>query len=405
MINLHIPVNSLGFGLFSLAYYKIFTETGTDVRVCPINEVPRGSVDGLLEDLEIDKDKFYNSIGEPNKDDTTVTIWHPHEIARLQTARTIGYTHFEIDDLSLDAAKQIMKLDNIVVCYQDAVNVIRSSYAKYAAEASLADTKITTVHLIEGPCVPLMLKKPINTLKEVRELALSLSKGQTIFGSSGKWEVRKNHPMIIDSIDALKLPITLVALWNNVFTGGLAEPIQYLTNHGWQIDQQFTLRGGLGYVFKNKHGAHVILVPPIERYRDVLSLYRTFDVYLAISSGEGWDMPLAECIGLGVTAIISKNTAHNVYIQASSSWDISPFVIPCERVLAYDGRWFKGEGCWFKPKENIFMTKLAIMHTSKHDSHMRGPNFTSTLDLCKKEKLAARFKEVFDGLPDNAVTT
>jgi len=357
-----IPINKLGFGMFSLGVIKALQDANMKIGIIPINANLDPDLNEILEDIEYNKEEF-QALLDNGKDlnfikeaSHNIVIWHPQGCdTYLQKDKiNILWTHFETTYLSDKTIHSVSLFDKILVC----------SHAAEIILNSLVGNKTISLY---GPVIPAYLDykpSPLTIIGSINQFIDT--ENRAICVSSGKWEKRKNHMMIVDSF--VENSGILLGVWSNPFTGGLKEPIEYLTLHGWYAVGQFMFEGSKepATVFKNKHNKQsaIVMFPYIKRYRDVLRLFKTGHIYIAISSGEGWDMPAVEASSLGLLCILSNNTAHELYdsyqaIGNPTQLDIISSV-PCRRKLAIDGKWFHGEGYWWEPHEASYNQILAF---------------------------------------------
>lgn len=357
-LSIRCPINNLGFGLFGLGIFLSYGGS-CGYRARGINskdDVEKNLTASQWKIQEYLRDRFFadtEPATENERKNGLINIWHPtgiHEGFPVGTALKIGWTHFETDHLSDIEIDHLSQLDGIIICSEWAKGVLIENFNR-------RNKRLPKVHIVPGPALSTCIDSrgvttdynyAFETVKGIKDKFHT-----NVLISSGKWEIRKNHPDIIKVINNTRLPIHLIGLWDNPFTGGTTEPIKFLMDNEFSLEFCGEVKERQIPVFINKHGARVFVFPRLESVREVIDMYRYSDGYLAVSSGEGWDMPAVEAISLSIPTLITYNTAHMEYTNPHNT-----FSIPCETVRAYDGRWFHGTGNWYKPSYAVLDEKI-----------------------------------------------
>lgn len=351
-LNLIAPINSLGYGIFTLGVIKELNKLKRPYNLFPIGNVNWAEVETYCHDMEINYLELVDSIlNERQLDEIkyqypTVIMWHAHELDKyIKVDKTdyksrhkiMGFTQFETDYFDLKLLKRL----------SDSLDIVSTSSSWGTGIILNAVSIPNKANPQFGPCTPLLLSKNIEPIESIRQFFNFANKDIVI--SSGKWEFRKDQETILTEYSKIDNPEKVIfGFWYNAFTGGNKEPIEWLHRLGFTLQEsieihlQEVIRAD---IYKNDKGGTVVLFPRINRWIDLMRLYRTGTYFLSISKGEGWDLPALECIGLGLPVLLSLNTAH---------FDYSPIFggFNCEPKLAYDGKWFFGEGNWY-PIKNI----------------------------------------------------
>lgn len=374
-----MPINTLGFGVFSLAFYRDLILSGHfNVNIEPIgNNKITDDVENLLTNISLDKNRLLHDLDKSyDKDNVTITIWHPQqmEIALKSNKLNIGYVHFETDYLNSQTVNKLNKHNDLTLTC--------SHWGQ-----SILDELGVNSKVLHGPN-PLRLysRDTFEYLYPPFDLPKA-ALNKHIIMSSGKWEKRKGHHIIVDAMDHLE-NTTLLAVWDNPFTGGDTQPMQYLAQKGWRLLFRFLYNGLINCFEKN--GNMIVLFSRRTKYEDIIRMYATVELYISASAGEGWDLPLVEAST--ITKIIgTANTAHLEYLSKSE-------YIPVKgSVVANDSIFFNGtQGSWyptdvtklvFKIKD-FFREKEEYMATvdmaGSFESCIIRPRFCNySVDLCK----------------------
>jgi len=346
---LQAPINSLGYGVFALGYYKILRDRHEDLHVLPIGNPNIGAIEDLMDIIGVDKQDYIDRMipGVNGLTDyTTLTIWHAHELNKSVGPNKYGHSTFETTKIHGGNSGSIRDSVNTVMTPSDwGVRVLRE-------------------HNIKAECVPgpaSLLGVDVSMYRNFDFLKNHFDSSTPIFMSSGKWEKRKNQQGILDAISNVDEPVNLIGLWDNPFTNGLVAPMEYLTHLKFNLARVLNHENNLIYIYKRGKDT-VILVSYVKSYKDVVSLYNITDCYMSISCGEGWDLPLVETISMGIPSIASYNTAHTQYIESKDE-----FSLECTEELAKDGIFFDGnQGNWYPVKRlsdvSELMNKIIYYH-------------------------------------------
>ena len=340
-VNLVAPLNQLGFGIFSVIYYTALKQEGFEVNWEMIGNSDPVSIKQIVEDYGLDMSELLKDLSRPlDPDCKTLTIWHPNQIKKTDVGtEQIGITHFETTLLKADEIAQLKSMDQIYVC---------SEWGRKVLE----DHGITSNGVCPGVSATHSLKEHNPEHSKMRgklDKAFDSKVGdrRLILASAGKWETRKDQEKIIEAIELTSSGnVYLVAFWNNIFTGGLTQPLEHMTSRGWTIVEKMCPIGssGTGYILQyNGENKKILLMPFMDSQIRLNNFINAADAYISISRGEGWDQPLVDAMGMGMLCVVSYNTAHTEYINGKNA-----IVIPCNRELAVDKIWFDGsKGDWY----------------------------------------------------------
>lgn len=356
-MNFIAPLNSLGFGIYAFGYLRAFQHIGIDVNLQPLGadqskEWPNSSeAKELADTFKIDRYQEY--LKRPlSSDVNTLILWHPDQICdyTIEGSTNYGYTHFETTDFASHPNKKLKvtspKIESIHVSNEWAASILK-------------DYGIKSDPVIPGPAMPLY----VDTSKvEPFDMLYNATRDKLTLMSSGKWEVRKGHLNLVRWISTYPEPINLIGLWDNFFTGGLEEPIRYITKLGFKFKSTVKVPQSLGSelrIYTNEVGTNIILFSFIPRWIDTLRVYKCCDCFVGISAGEGWDLPLVEAMALKIPVMATDNTAHTAYINSHNS-----FLVNSGLDVAQDNKWFNGKvGYWYPATEDSFYFNLELLHS------------------------------------------
>lgn len=360
-LRLVIPVNSLGYGMHSMAHYKALVECDdVNIRLEPIGNISNHET--IIKELGISEGRFKKDL-ERNIDGAAPSfiLWHSEHLGRyLGKGLNVGATLFETDKLMPNELLGLNSVDRVATYSQWGVDVLNKH--------GLIAQKIV------GPCIP-SYTDAYSKIKAFELLDLKIGDDKVII-SPGKWEIRKGHPTFVHDISVLAKSsyFSVFAFWNNIFTGGLAQPVQCLLDNGWKLKGQYSRGESMLYAYILGH-ATLYLFGHISSHEELMSLYKRADIMASYSCGEGWDLPCIDAIYMECGVIATDNTAHREYSNHFAE------TLTCNKSVADDGIWFKkNRGNWYPPKEDNRLLALKSML-----------NLDSSLDLTANRKSIASF--------------
>ena len=347
------PINDLGYGLFGIGLYKKLIQIDNSWNLCELNGKPSPNEyeKSILDQFKIDyitNNQAFNKIAETEKTaEINCSVFHASQLRTFlnEHARNFAFIHFETDRLSVSDMSGLEKVDKIFVCSPWAKQIL----IKHGFKEDIIQDNI-------GISFPLLSsdysKQRILSTDTYKELQILFNKIRIklppfVFTNVGKLEVRKGHYSIIKALSLSKLPVTMVTLWSNPFMKdyGYSELHNALIQEDFKLTQSGTFQSQNISIYQNEHDTTVFVLPRLKSYIDVLRTIALSNCYICASSGEGWNMPAVEAMGLGVPIILPKNTAHLAYSSKIK------YMLECETALAYDGLWFNGnQGNWYPVK-------------------------------------------------------
>jgi glycosyltransferase involved in cell wall biosynthesis len=333
-INLHAPLNKLGFGIFSFSYFKALKRQGYKVNWELIGSFDSDVATDICNDFNYDFKILEQSVNTPLNDSVpTITIWHPSDLSRgTKGTLQIGITHFETDKFTDAEVVSMKKCDIVTAC---------SGWGKTILQKYNINTAI-----VPGICAP-MYMPPLDPPDWISRLKAHLDPGgtATFISSVGKWEDRKDQEKFLNCIDAMNLAqkVIIFGSWYNTFTNGLVNPFKYLNKNGWNNTETLSCDDIQVHRWNTHPDLECILFPFLPSQSDLLSLIASTDIFVSSSRGEGWNQPLVEAMYLKKICVIPNNTAHMEYADS-----INSFLVKTEKATAVDGIWFDGSrGSWY----------------------------------------------------------
>jgi glycosyltransferase involved in cell wall biosynthesis len=391
-INLVAPLNCLGFGIFSIVYYKILKSRGYDINWHVIGHPHPEDILDLCDNFQLTPDEVDKDCCRPiNPSCPSLTIWHPHEITKATQSVTgvrVGLTHFETDGLRTNETTTMAQMDKILVCSRWAKDVL------YRHGVNRTD-------VIPGICAPMHMPKSEENDSVFRLGEYILETYGTMIVSCGKWEGRKGQTLQVDALLDPKLSntskIALIGFWNNVFTNDLQEPTKYLMEKGWTVKETIIAGDIQPTAWEHPSVPHtVIIVPYLNKMKDMHDIMKGCDLYITTSKGEGWDQPTVEAMALAVPVIGTYNTAHIEYFH-----EYYTFLIDCHTEEARDGVWFRGDrGNWYPPKQDQVTAAI-----NEALSQLNVPNYLYEMGeggkeaikrICSDDNIVAKLEEALE---------
>lgn len=189
------------------------------------------------------------------------------------------------------------------------------------------------------------------------ELATLRTEGYKIFFSGGKFEKRKGHHLILDTLSKFftDQKICLLAHWDNPFIQQFDRFLgKLLMDHG--CCEVKLLDETRHYSMDN---IRIFPIPRVNSFKTVRSLYAEADFGLFPAFAEGWNLPLIEMMSMEKPCIATNYSAHTDFIDRHSPLTIQQS--EGQMVPANDGVWFHGDrGDWFEPTSWSFKEKIEL---------------------------------------------
>jgi glycosyltransferase involved in cell wall biosynthesis len=312
-INLHCPINLLGYGIVSVNILKALKTAGHKVFLHPIGN-------GAEINSEADKTVLEESLRDAetyNPQSPCLKIWHAPQLKQMiGRGLHIGMPIFELDRFSPNEIHQLNSIDRVIVA---------SRWAAQVLEANGVKTRIGVA--------PYGVDRSIFRPATPGELNNSIANDTaTKFLSIGKWEVRKGHDIIVEAFNKAFTQsdnVSLIMNCHNPFIGS--------RNAEWEELYQSSPLGEKIFVFNER----------LQNQYNVATLMQSVDCGLFPARAEGWNLEALEMLSCGKPIIITDGTAHREYTNHHNSMLIEVD----KKEEAYDGVFFFGQGQWFALEE------------------------------------------------------
>lgn len=327
-INLIAPINTVSYGIVSLNILKELFNF-VDVALWPISQPQVTN----KEDLEyvsraIENARFYDPSAP------CIRIWHQFDLAQfVGHGKHIGFPIFELDSFNKQEIHQLKMVDQLMVC---------SNWAKNVIEANLGSSFSDKTHVIPLG-VDNNLFKPLNNRKD----------GKYIFFNCGKWEVRKGHDILGEAFAKAFTPDDDVELW--LMTSNL-----FCTPEETKQWESIYINNPLFKYGKIK------FIPRVDKHEEVYTIMSKVDCGVFPSRAEGWNLEALEMMACGKPIIITDYSAHTEFCTDANS----ELITIDGTELAFDNKWFFGQGNWAKIGKHE-INKIAEKMRMVYDSNKR----------------------------------
>jgi len=318
-LNLVAPINTVSYGIVSLNILKELSNI-IDVSLWPIGEPQvTNQTDWDYVQRACENARSY----DPNA--PCIRIWHQFDLAQFVGRGThVGFPIFELDKFSKLERHHLKSVDKIFVCSNWAKEVINNDIGEaYASKTNVIQLGVDTKLFSPTPLV---------------------KKKNYVFFNCGKWEIRKGHDILSEAFNRAFSTEDNVELWlmtENLFCSKEE-------NAAWQSR----------YINTPMYSAGKIkFIPRVNTHEEVYKIMTQTDCGIFPSRAEGWNLEALEMMSIGRPVVITNYSAHTQYCNNKNS-----FLIPVHQTeLAYDDKWFFGQGSWgvVKSKDVAESMKLA----------------------------------------------
>jgi glycosyltransferase involved in cell wall biosynthesis len=173
------------------------------------------------------------------------------------------------------------------------------------------------------------------------------------FLALGKFEVRKGHPELVEAFKMAfptEKDVILYMMVHNPFMGP-----------GTQVVEG---------VIKDlaKGDPRVRFLQPVQAHSDVAATINSIDCGVFPTRGEGWGIPVLECLSCGKPVIATFITSHKEFLDHDVAYEVATDGL----VTANDGMFFHGFGRWYEPNVKSIADQMRKAYDSKWRENPKG---------------------------------
>lgn len=325
-INIICPINQLGYGITSLNIVKNLNSMTNVALWCIGQPQVTSQEDANIITKCLENNKFLD-FNAP-----CIKIWHQNDMTQFAgKGPRIGFPIFELDKFNNLEKHHLNSLDKIFVCSNWAKTVVLN-------ETSLDDDDVAVIPL----GVDHSIFQPVDYPES----------DTTRFFNCGKWEIRKGHDILVE-------------LFNDAFDPeDNVELILMCENPFCSQDEQ---KKWENLFLKSKLGNKIHIIPRQSTQQEVYNIMKQSHCGVFPSRAEGWNLELLEMMACGRPVITTDYSAHTEFCNKNNSYltEVS------DTELAYDNKWFHGQGNWAKLGNNQKLSMIESMR-SVHNLRKNG---------------------------------
>lgn len=327
------PANGLGYGVVCVNVVHALRRVGVNACYRPWPRDPNAlspeALHSFREDVAVSIHNARNEWTEKYNHLPHLHIWHEWQLGGPWTGPTIGMPFFETTPIRPDAIMPLLGCRNVVVPSKWAVDVLQSSGLRNAS------------HVRYVGFDPIVYN-PTHRNEKINE--------SRTFIHVGKFEIRKGVDLVFRAFAAVrrKKDKLLLLVDNPFHYKWYGEALRLCTEAKLMSDPQ-----------------SVFMLSPRPTHLSLARLYKSADIGIQPSRGEGWGLPTMEMLACGTKVVATDNTGHGEFVQQMGGFVVkSSGLEPAE-----DGVFFNGSRQWYHVELSDVITSLkeamkAPMHTS-----------------------------------------
>ena len=333
-INLNCTIGNTGYGITSLNILKGLYQKNIDLSLFMIGnsaELNYPEEKAVIEELHNKKQLFdYNA--------PFLKIWHPNDLAyKIGKGHYYALTFFELDTLSMGERHHLNYVDYIFVA------------SKWGKEVLLNNG-------IKKPIYVAPLGVDLSIFAEKNDIKI---KDNYVFSHIGKWEKRKGQDFLIKCFE-------------NAFDINDNVELRLLPHNPFLNDQQ--LSEWLNLVNNSKLKDKIKIYKRLPTQYHLSEFIEQSDCCIFLSRAEGWNNEIPECMALNKPIIATNYSAHTEYCDSNNS-----FLVDIDELeLAYDQKWFYGQGKWAKLGDKEMEQTVDLMRMVYNKNITTNPNGVQT---------------------------
>lgn len=319
---------STSYSLLTMNFLREMLNAGVQIRLFPMDNPTPASEQFSR---EIQSTFYRNNNPSHFRDAPSLRFGHQFDLFNHVSKPRIGYTVFELDDLTPLEQDSVLSTDIVITPNNYHANVLK----KYHDNVHVVPIGVdTTLFGYSG--------NPIRQMLNIPEDA-------TLFCCIGKIERRKCFREMCEAFSLAFDP------GDNVYFALVSEN-PFVNNEEWKS------------LYKNsKMGSQIVWLKKFKNHSDIANLLKDSDCLVAPSRAEGWNMPILEKMCSGGHVITTNVTAMADYCSPINSHLIELD----EMESAFDPPFFQGQGNWYK-WEHKHTERLASLMRDIHEKKQKG---------------------------------
>jgi len=378
MINVYAPINLLGYGIHANNMVKALIDSEEEINLTPLGE--------------IQNDPYFEPYWKKARDNAlnfdakapSLFIFHDQFSHQACGNPLLSFSVFETTKISELSKRMLMNGPTDVILTTTAAH-------KAILEENGISKRIEVVNEGVDDCI-------FNTVPATKFIDTK----KFTFITVGKKEMRKNTDMAIMSFIQTMgdKEVALIAHTFNPFANKeKGHPFQNLACWVGFDPQNYGYRY-VGWTGKAHHFTNdksdIYFTPPIIQTAEMACLYHSANVGLAISRGEGWDLPATEMLACGLPTIASNCLGHSEYLNGAPEIQKDLIIETKRKEVANDGIWFKGEsGEWDTIDQEDVKSAITTVYENKEKYEPKSVELSNyILDNYAWSKAADRVKEI-----------
>ena len=377
MLNIYGPINDLGYGIVTRGLIKGLMSLGIDtIHLDIISKAQIEQNDKNNKELQIINQLTKNFW---NRCFPSVAVWHEFDLSKFSGNKLIALPIFETDDFFHIAKNYLSQMDAVVVL---------SSWAKEIV-----------LNKVRKDLPVFVVPASANILPEIDNLFIPKSNCFS-FLSVGKLEFRKGHIDLIQSyVNAFESEQADTRLRLHCFSPFEQNFAATIGSIFHKLDIKLVNTVQKSSCITGVKGRAIVEIP-LGRISEMqlAQLYKNSHIGVFPSRGEGWNLPLMECIQYGTPAIASNYSAHTEYLTPEFSYPQDLLLNKGTLGTAIDGKFFHGDrGQWMHPNLDELSEKLLYSYKN-YDSIIKNFDNSKLKETFTWENSATRLIDVTNSL-------
>lgn len=362
------PVNNTGYGIVGLSLVKALHDIGAEFELEIIGPIGTGF------EFSPACSFFYpalsHSINYRKPTDNSLDrfiFWHMPQArdycSYVPSVKNIIYTTFELEEYHVERF-DVTSNTFITTTTEHGLSILRQ-HTNNTLDISVPHAFWHDKDICFLENLP-YIQEYVDPIKFWTE-SLSLDpkyKLDRVVSTCGKAEERKSTKEIIDLVQTSNYNTLLVASCYNMFNPGAFPAL--LIYSGFRIEKVLPF----GVLFtKDGTQTKILSLKHTDKREELYRMMSISDLYISLSKGEGWNLPLFDMHSIGVPNLYSNIPVHeeiyNNYTDVNDHNAFSVEISPLQ--TAFDGVFFNSDGKWYPPDmANAIRTYEDCLEVPRH---------------------------------------